>query len=42
MCAVGVTAVHVAAKEASIDVLKFLFQNGANKNAQVSQRFMHS
>ena len=27
---------HVATKEASIDVLKFLFQMGANKNAAVS------
>lgn len=29
----GLTAVHVATKEASIDVLKYLFQMGANKNA---------
>ena len=33
---VGLTPAHVATKEASIDVLKFLFQMGANKNAPVS------
>ena len=27
---------HLATREASIDVLKFLFQMGANKNAMVS------
>ena len=32
----GLTPAHVATKEASIDVLKFLFQMGANKNAPVS------
>ena len=32
----GLTAIHVATKEASIDVLKFFFQMGANKNAPVS------
>lgn len=31
----GLTAVHVATREASIDILKFLFQMGSNKNAQV-------
>lgn len=30
----GLTAVHVATREASIDILKFLFQMGSNKNAQ--------
>lgn len=31
----GLTPVHVATKEASIEVLKYLFQIGANKNASV-------
>ena len=32
----GLTPVHVATKEANIDVLKFLFQVGANRNLPVS------
>ena len=32
----GLAPVHLATRESSIDVLKFLFQMGANKNAMVS------
>ncbi len=32
----GLTPVHLATKEGSVDVLKFLFQMGANKNCAVS------
>jgi len=35
-CCLGLTAIHVATKEGSIDVLKFFFQMGANKNTAVS------
>ncbi len=31
----GLTPAHVATKEASIEVLKYLFQMGANKNVSV-------
>ena len=31
----GLTPVHVATKEANIEVLKFLFQMGTNKNSAV-------
>ena len=31
---------HVATKEANIDVLKFLFQVGANKNVMVREKWL--
>ncbi len=38
VCTIGLTAIHVATKESTIDVLKFFFQMGANKNSPVSSR----
>ena len=38
----GLTPVHVATREGSIDVLKFLFQMGANRNMAVSRYHQHS
>lgn len=38
----GLTAIHVATKESSIDVLKFFFQMGSNKNTPVSMhQYIH-
>ena len=34
----GLTPVHVATREGSVDVLKYLFQMGANKNVAVSHK----
>ena len=31
----GLTAVHIAAREAFVDVLRFLFEMGADKNSPV-------
>ena len=37
----GLAPVHLATRESGIDVLKFLFQMGANKNAQVGFQNTH-